>query len=233
MTADRQTVDLSGYDFEGGEILNVFKPRGWTSFDVVKKVRHLLGVKKVGHAGTLDPFATGVLLVCTGKATKKVSTLMALEKEYVGVMELGKMTDTLDVTGTVVEQKPVPSVTFEEIRQTVGEFVGAILQAPPAYSALKVGGRRLYELARKGEAVSPTPRPVEIYAIDVLDVTLPEIVIRVRCGKGTYIRALARDIGERLGTVAYLRALERTAVGPYRVEDALRLAELEEAVLAS
>jgi tRNA pseudouridine55 synthase len=226
-------IDLADRDFEAGEILNINKPEGWTSFDVVKKVRRLLRVKKVGHAGTLDPFATGVLLVCTGRATKRVSKLMGLEKEYVGVVELGKTTDTLDVTGSIVEEREVPAVTLDEVRQVAGEFVGRISQVPPAYSALKVNGRRMYKLARKGEAVALPPRTVEIYAVDVLDLNLPELTIRVRCGKGTYIRALARDIGERLGTVAYLRTLQRTAIGPYRIEDALRIEDLEEAVLAS
>lgn len=226
-------IDRARLDFERGETLNVFKPAGWTSFDVVKKVRNLLGVRKVGHAGTLDPFATGVLLICTGKATKKVPELMELEKEYVGVIELGRTTDTLDVTGTILEERPVPAVTLGEAREVVAGFVGHILQVPPAFSALKVKGRRMYKLARQGKAVEAEPRPVEIFDIQVEDLSLPRMTIRVRCGKGTYIRALARDIGEALGTVAYLFGLERTAVGPYRVEHALRLEELEEVVFAS
>ena len=206
-------------DFEKGEILNINKPIGWTSFDVVKKVRNHIRVK-VGHAGTLDPFAAGVLLLCTGRATKQVPRLMALEKEYVAQLELGVVTDTLDPTGQVVVRRQVPQLNATQIEQICQGFTGEIEQVPPMFSAVKVNGRRLYELARKGKTIERQPRKVTIYELELLDLESPFLTVRVVCSKGTYIRSLASDLGEALGCGAYVKALTRTRIGPYRLEEA-------------
>lgn len=193
----------------------------------MKKVRSVLRVRKVGHAGSLDPFATGVLLICTGRGTKLVSQLMELDKEYIGEIELGTVTDTLDVTGQVVEHHEVPEYSVEEIQNVCQRFVGEILQVPPAYSALKVQGKRLYKQAREGKTIEVAPRPVKVYGLEVLRYSSPLITVRVTCSKGTYIRALARDMGQALGCGAYLRALTRTRVGDFRIENALEVSEVE------
>jgi len=199
----------------------------WTSFDVVNKARRILDVKKVGHAGSLDPFATGVLLLCTGRATKWVPQFMELEKEYVGEIELGTTTDTLDVTGRVLTRREVPEYSLDEIHKVCQDFVGEILQVPPAYSALKVQGQRLYKRAREGRAIEVAPRRVKIHRLEVLSYSRPVTTVRVICSKGTYIRALARDIGQALGCGAFLRSLTRTRIGDFRIENALEISELE------
>lgn len=218
--------------FQQGVVVSINKPEGWTSFDVVEKVRAIVGVKKVGHAGTLDPFATGVLLVAIGRATKRVSELMQLEKEYTGVIEFGTETDTLDPTGAVVKTCPVPQVTKEELQRAAEGFEGEIEQRPPAYSALKVRGKRLYKLARAGRPVEVPPRKVFVRRFEILGWEPPYARFRVECHAGTYVRALARDLGTALSSCAYLRELCRTRVGPYRVEDALSVEEFEEKVRA-
>lgn len=210
-------------ELNAGKIVAIDKPEGWTSFDVVNKLRGLTGVKKVGHAGTLDPFATGVLLVCFAGATKQVDALMGLEKEYQGTFELGVETDSHDVTGKVIAQHPVPELSREQIEQAVQRYVGEIMQTPPMFSALKRGGRRLYELARKGEQVELEPRKVTIYSFAVLDVALPEIRFQVTCSRGTYVRALARDLGKDLGCGAFLKILRRTRIGQYAASSALSI----------
>jgi len=205
-----------------------WKPVNWTSFDVVRKMRNVTRVKKVGHAGTLDPFAEGVLVLCFGRATKQVSQIMAWEKEYVATLKLGETTDTLDPTGKVTGKGAIPSVTVEQIRAVLQSFVGAIMQVPPMYSALKVGGKRLYELARSGKTIERSPRPVEIYRIELMDWQAPdEMTIRVVCGKGTYIRSLAADVAVKLGTVGYLTRLVRTRVGEYDHDAAIPMDEAE------
>ncbi|MGH7452205.1 MAG: tRNA pseudouridine(55) synthase TruB [bacterium] len=208
-------------ELNAGKIVAIDKPAGWTSFDVVNKLRGMTGVKKVGHAGTLDPFATGVLLVCFANATKQVDTLMGLEKEYQGTFELGVETDSHDVTGKIVAQHPVPDLSREQIGQAVRRYIGEIMQTPPMFSALKRGGRRLYELARKGEQVELEPRKVTIYSFEVLEVALPEIRFQVTCSRGTYVRALARDLGKDLGCGAFLKTLRRTRVGQYAAGSAM------------
>lgn len=215
-------------DLKTGKIIPLDKPEGWTSFDVVNKLRGLTKVKKVGHAGTLDPFATGVLLICFAGATKQVNQLMELEKEYEGTLALGTETDSHDVTGKIVAQQAVPELSREQIVQAVKKYTGAIMQIPPMFSALKREGRRLYELARQGEQVDLTPRPVKIYTFDILEVTLPEIRFRVRCSRGTYIRALARDLGRDFGCGAFLKTLRRTRVGEYAVASALSIQQFVE-----
>lgn len=205
------------------------KPYEWTSFGLVAKVRYLLckrlGVKKlkVGHAGTLDPLATGVLLVCTGKATKRIEELQAHTKEYVATLRLGATTPSFDLEKPVDAEYPTEHITREMVEETLVRFVGTIEQVPPVFSACKVNGSRAYDLARKGEEVELKAKTLVIDELELLRCELPEIVIRVVCSKGTYIRALARDIGEALHSGAYLTALRRTRIGDVKVEDCLKL----------
>ena len=210
------------------------KPYEWTSFGLVAKVRYLLckrlGVKKlkVGHAGTLDPLATGVLLVCTGKATKRIEELQAHTKEYVATLRLGATTPSFDLEKPVDAEYPTEHITREMVEETLNRFVGTIEQVPPAFSACKVNGSRAYDLARKGEEVELKAKTLVIDEMELLRCELPEIVIRVVCSKGTYIRALARDIGVALQSGAHLTALRRTRIGAVRVEDCLKLDDFAE-----
>ncbi len=216
-------------DFRKGEVLAFDKPYGWTSFGLVAKVRYQLcrklGVKKlkVGHAGTLDPLATGVLLICTGKATKRIGELQAHTKEYVATLRLGATTPSFDLEKPIDAEYPTEHITREMVEEVLARFVGTIEQVPPVFSACKVNGSRAYDLARKGTEVELKAKTLVIDEIELLRCGLPEIDIRVVCSKGTYIRALARDIGQALRSGAHLTALRRTRVGPYRVEDCLRL----------
>ena len=210
------------YDFESGAILNFYKPVGKSSFWIVKKVRYLIKTK-VGHAGTLDPFADGVLLLCTGKATKKVSEIMALPKQYVGVITLGVQTETDDLTGEIILKKDVPELSQDKIKEILKKFVGDIYQIPPMFSAKKVGGVRLYHLARKGKVIEREPSLVHIDAIEMLSFDGADITLRVNCSKGTYIRALARDVGKEIGCGAHLKKLVRTKIGNYAIEDSIDL----------
>ncbi|UCH10306.1 MAG: tRNA pseudouridine(55) synthase TruB [Fidelibacterota bacterium] len=204
-----------------------WKPKDWTSFDVVKKIRSATGIRKVGHAGTLDPFAEGILLICLGAATKRSSQLMALEKEYIATVKLGSTTDTLDPTGDISASAPVPDLTQDEITPVLTRFTGTVRQIPPMFSALKVDGTRLYKLARAGKSIPRKPRLVQIHTIRLLDWRPPdELEIQVTCGKGTYIRSLAADVAQDLQTVGYVIRLTRTRVGAYGPEDALRLEQL-------
>jgi len=203
-------------------ILNVDKPSGMTSHDVVAAVRRTLRQQKVGHAGTLDPMATGVLLMCLGDATRLSEYLMASPKTYRAEIRLGVSTTTDDAQGRIVDEQPV-TATCEEIETALRAFVGRIAQVPPAFSAIKRGGKRLYELARQGIAVNAPPRQVEVYALRLLECDLPRLCIEVRCGPGTYIRALARDLGHALGCGAHLTALRRTQSGGFSVDEALPL----------
>lgn len=220
-------LNLPEVDFKEGEILAFDKPRGWTSFDLVAKVRYLLcrklGVKKlkVGHAGTLDPLATGVLIVCTGRATKRIEELQAHTKEYVATLRLGATTPSFDLEKPVDAVYPTAHITREMVEETLRRFVGTIEQVPPVFSACKVNGSRAYDLARKGEGVELKAKTLVINELELLRCELPEIAVRVVCGKGTYIRALARDIGTALHSGAHLTALRRTRVGAVRVEDCI------------
>ena len=207
-------------------VLIVDKEEGETSFSVVRKVKKLLKVSKVGHAGTLDPFATGLLLVLVGQGTKLSPYLMAGDKTYLGTLTLGTETDTLDRTGRVTAMKPVPKLDPELIRERARAFVGETEQTPPAFSALKVQGKRAYSLARKGLPVSLEKRRVRIMELAVLSLDLPDVTFRVVCSSGTYVRTLAADLGMELGVGAHLKALRRTAIGPYGVEDALRSGDM-------
>lgn len=210
-------------------IINVYKEKGYTSFDVVAKLRGILKTKKIGHTGTLDPDAEGVLPVCVGKATKVCGLLTDKDKEYEAVMLLGVETDTQDATGQILAERTV-SVSEEEIRKTVEGFVGDQMQVPPMYSALKIDGKKLCDLARTGVTVERKARPIHIYKIEILSVELPRVRMRVHCGKGTYIRTLCADIGDRLGCGACMEALLRTRVAEFRVNDALKLSQIEELV---
>lgn len=212
-------------DFIAGEVLYIDKPLRLTSFDVVGRIRwHLcrkLGVKKlkVGHAGTLDPLATGVMIVCTGKATKRIEEFQYATKEYVADIRLGATTPSFDLEKEIDAYYPVEHITEDLVRETLATFVGTIEQVPPAFSACMVDGVRAYELARKGREVELKPKTLVIDEIELLSCNLPDITIRVVCSKGTYIRALARDIGAALHSGAHLTALRRTRVGDVRVED--------------
>ncbi|MBR3883780.1 MAG: tRNA pseudouridine(55) synthase TruB [Bacteroidaceae bacterium] len=215
-------------DFIAGEILPLYKPYGWTSFQIVSKVRYLLshhhGVKrfKVGHAGTLDPLATGVLLLCTGKATKRIEELQSHTKEYVADLVLGATTPSFDMEHEIDATYPYEHITRELVLEVLGKFTGTIQQRPPLFSACKVEGKRAYELARSGSNMELAPKQIQIDEIELLDFALPKITIRVVCGKGTYIRSLARDIGEALNSGAYLSRLERTRIGNVRIEDCIK-----------
>lgn len=207
-------------------IIVVHKEAGFTSHDVVAKMRGICGQRKVGHTGTLDPMATGVLPVCLGSATKLCDMLADRDKEYEAELLLGVETDTQDVTGRILAERPV-DVTEEEIRECAASFAGEYLQVPPMYSALKVNGRKLYELARAGKEVERAARPVTIYKLEVLGIALPIVTMRVSCSKGTYIRTLCADIGERLGCGGTMRSLKRTRAGGFSLGDARRLGELQ------
>lgn len=223
-------------DFINGEVLYFDKPYTWTSFNLVAKVRWLLckrlGVRKlkVGHAGTLDPLATGLLTVCTGRATKRIDELQAHVKEYVATLQLGATTPSFDLETPVDRTFPTSHITEDTIREALQRFVGRIEQVPPAYSACKVDGKRAYDLARKGREVQIRPKVLVIDQIELCEYTpdTQRLTIRVTCSKGTYIRALARDIGEALHSGAHLTALRRTRVGQARVEDAMQIQDFEQ-----
>ena len=213
--------------FEEGQVLLVNKPLEWTSFDVVRKIRYLTKTKKVGHAGTLDPLATGLLIVCTGKFTKKINTYMAQEKEYTGTIVLGAVTPTYDLESDPKDFKPLDAITEDIIRLTTRNFIGAIQQIPPIHSAIKKEGKRVYELARRGEEVILEPRPVTIYEFEITSIQLPIIGFRVVCSTGTYIRSLANDFGAKLGVGGYLSSLCRTKIGEFTLDKAKTIEELE------
>ena len=214
-------------DFVSGEIIIVDKPYGWTSFDAVKKVRgaiqRRLGLKKfkVGHAGTLDPLATGVLIICTGRATKQIETLQSGEKEYVATLRLGATTPSFDLETEIDSEYPYTHITREGILEVLPRFTGRIMQVPPVFSAVKVDGKRAYKFARKGAEVELKAKPLEIRELELLEFEGNRMVIRVVCSKGTYIRALARDLGEALESGAHLTDLRRTRVGNFDQKQAL------------
>ncbi|MGC8861494.1 MAG: tRNA pseudouridine(55) synthase TruB [Armatimonadota bacterium] len=214
-------------------VLNLKKPPGPTSHDLVDEVRRVFGVKRVGHAGTLDPMASGVLVVCLGRATRIVEYLMGLAKEYRARMILGVSTDTQDSTGAVVAECDASGVTRELVEKTAAQFVGEIEQVPPMISAVKHNGERLYKLARQGKSVERAPRKVTVYSIDVVGFSEEAgrkcVEIVVRCSSGTYIRTLCADIGRDLGCGAHMSALERTQVGQFRIEDSVTVEDLQEA----
>ena len=207
-------------------IINIYKPVDWTSFDVVKKIRGLIKEKKVGHAGTLDPFAEGVLVIGTGKDTKSLANISTTKKSYTATIKLGIETDTLDIEGRIIQKKDVPVLSSMQIENVLNSFIGNQSQIPPMYSAKKVKGKRLYKLARQGIELERQPKKVNIHAIDVLDTHLPEIDIEVHCSTGTYVRVLAHDIGERLGCGAHLKKLCRIAAEPFMLDNAVELSNV-------
>lgn len=207
-------------------VINVYKEKGFTSHDVVAKLRGIVKQKKIGHTGTLDPDATGVLPVCLGNATKLCDMLTDKSKEYVTTMRLGFSTDTQDISGEVLKQSEVRA-TEDEVKNAVLSFVGEYEQIPPMYSALKVNGKKLYELARAGIEVERKARKIEIISIEILDMKLPDVTMKVHCSKGTYIRTLCHDIGLKLGCFATMVSLERTRVAGFTTENARKLSEIE------
>ena len=207
-------------------VLNVYKGKGYTSHDVVAKLRGITGQKKIGHTGTLDPDATGVLPVCLGKATKLCDMLTDKDKTYEAVLLLGVSTDTQDAGGEVLGTSDTAGLGEKEVREAIQSFVGGYDQVPPMYSALKVGGKRLYELAREGKVVERKARPVDIYQIRVLKMDLPRVWMEVSCSKGTYIRTLCHDIGEKLGCGGCMEELFRTKVSSFLLSDSLTLADI-------
>jgi|TARA_B110000196_G_scaffold269487_1_gene244084 tRNA pseudouridine55 synthase len=209
-------------------IVNVWKPIGWTSFDVVKKIRGSVKPSKVGHAGTLDPFAEGVLVICIGRMTKKVESLMDHEKEYVATIQLGAETDTLDTEGKVIKEAKITPLSNKKIESLLSTFLGESDQIPPMYSALKVNGKRLYKLAREGKVIERKPRKITITEIELLDNNKDSLKIRVKCGRGTYIRVLASDIANAMNTVGFLKSLVRTQVGDFKQEDSIPVENVAE-----
>jgi tRNA pseudouridine55 synthase len=214
-------------EFASGKVLLIDKPLRWTSFDAVKKVRILTKISKVGHAGTLDPLATGLLIICTGKFTKKINEYMAREKEYTGSFHLGAVTPTYDLESEPEQMKDISQITEEMIHGNTARFTGEIEQIPPAHSAIKKDGIPVYKLARKGLEVKLDPRKVTISEFIITDIKLPEVYFKVVCSTGTYIRSLANDFGEALGCGAYLSSLRRTRIGEFRVEDAQTISDFE------
>ena len=213
--------------FEEGRVILINKELRWTSFDVVKKIRNLVRIKKVGHAGTLDPLATGLLIVCTGKMTKQINQFMDQEKEYTGAMVLGKTTPSVDLETEIDSATSIEHITEEDVINTVQKFTGKLMQTPPIYSALKKDGEPLYKKARKGEFVKIEPRQVESKEFEITEINFPEIRFRLVCTKGFYVRSLVRDFGESLGVGAYMSKLERTRIGNYKLEDAQSIDEFK------
>lgn len=228
--------------FRSGVIIPMIKPYSWTSFNLVNKVRwqlcRSLGIKKlkVGHAGTLDPLATGVVVLCVGKATKKIQEIQNTKKEYLATLKLGEVTPSYDLETEVSEVRSIAHITEDAINKVLENYVGELLQEPPLFSAVKVQGDRAYKLAREGLNVKLLPKRVTIYSIECVSCDLPKVVLKVTCGKGTYIRALARDIGEDLDCGAHLTALERVAVGDYTLQRSVSVdafkKQLEEKILS-
>jgi len=210
-----------------GELLLVDKPKGWTSFDVVNRIRGILGVRRVGHAGTLDPLATGLLIVCTGRRTRELQQFQGWDKEYIVIMTLGMVTASYDAETPAVEQRGHEGIDEHAIRSMIPRFLGRQLQLPPMYSAAKVRGRRLYKYARRGLEIERGPREVFISSMEIVRVDLPDVVLKVVCTKGTYMRTLVHDFGAALGCGAYVRELRRTRIGDFHLEDAVSLELIE------
>jgi len=209
-------------------VINVYKESGYTSFDVVAKLRGILKQKKIGHTGTLDPMAEGVLMVCLGKGTKLVDMITSGTKEYEATMRLGISTDTEDITGNILNQVEIPGdMSVDNITQVINSFVGKYNQIPPMYSAIKKDGKKLYEYARNGMVIERDPRPIEIYSIEDITINIPNISFKVNCSKGTYIRSLCRDIGDKLGVGGTLTGLIRREVHGFLLEDSLKLSDIE------
>ncbi len=226
----KKTKPEDELDFTAGEVILIDKEKGFTSFDVVKKIRNLIRVKKVGHAGTLDPAATGLLIVNTGKMTKEIYKYQDLNKTYSGKIEIGKATPTMDSESQAIEELSIDGIDKEKIISVRDSFLGESLQIPPMFSALKYKGKPLYKLARKGTEVEREPRKIRIEKFDLTNVDLPEINFLIECTKGTYIRVIADDFGKRMNNAAYLKELRREKIGDISVTNALKINEFEELI---
>ncbi len=218
---------MKNFDFAAGEVLLIDKPLTWTSFDVVNKLRFSTKCKKIGHAGTLDPLATGLLIICTGKKTKEIDGFQGLEKEYTGKMVLGRTTPSVDLETAFDSETSIEHLQVTDLEALIPQFVGIIEQTPPIYSAIKINGKPAYLAARKGKDLEIKPKTIEIKTLE-LKANFPEVSFRVVCSKGTYIRSLVRDIGQILGVGAYLSELRRTRIGEFSVTDAYALPVLVE-----
>ncbi len=218
--------------FTEGKVLLIDKPLHWTSFDAVRKIRNLIRIKKVGHAGTLDPLATGLLIICTGKFTKRINEYMAKEKEYTGTFVLGATTPTYDLESEPENHRSIEGIDIAAIEKAAGQLTGEIMQVPPAHSAIKKDGVRVYELARQGKEVKLDPRKITIHTFEIVKVELPVVHFRVVCSTGTYIRSLANDIGQLLGCGAYLSSLCRTRIGEFELKDASTIEQFNASVEA-
>lgn len=226
---DKQNLPNPDSDFNAGSVILLNKPQSWTSFDVVKYVRGRLRTKKVGHAGTLDPMATGLLVICSGRATKSISQIQDMKKVYLAEITFGGSTPSYDAESEINEVADFEHITNEQIEEVLtSQFFGEIQQIPPMYSALKRDGKKLYELARRGESVELEPRPVTVYEFQVIQYEAPKLILTITCSKGTYIRSIAHDLGKALGSLGYLSALERTAIGDYSSKKALTPKEIDE-----
>jgi tRNA pseudouridine55 synthase len=221
---------MAANKYEEGLVLLIDKPYEWTSFDVIRKVRNLVKIRKVGHAGTLDPLATGLLIVCTGKFTKRINEYMAQEKEYTGTITLGATTPTFDAESEPRDEKETGNITVAQINNATSAFTGEIMQVPPMHSAIKKDGKRVYELARRGETIELAARKLVIKEFVITAVEMPIVHFRVVCSTGTYIRSLANDFGAALGCGGYLSSLCRTRIGDYVLADAMSIPALEEEV---
>jgi tRNA pseudouridine55 synthase len=225
---NKERADFTGLDFHKGEEILIDKPFGWSSFKVVYEIRNSIGWLKIGHAGTLDPFATGLLILCTGKKTKSISEFQDLEKTYSGTITLGKATPSMDLETEILSEKPFSHITEEQIYLLKEEFTGKIMQVPPMYSAIKQNGKNLYKLARKGKTVERQPRQINISGFNITKVELPLVHFEIICSKGTYLRVIANDFGEKLGCGGVLSSLRRSKIGDFSVENALSVEEFKE-----
>ncbi len=224
----KSTIKNITPDFSAGEVILIDKPEGISSFDVIRQLRKILNIKKIGHAGTLDPAATGLLILCTGKKTKEIRKFQDKPKTYEGIISLGKSTPSMDAETDAVEEKDYSYVTDGDIERVRKEFLGEIEQIPPMYSAVKHKGKSLYKYARKGIDIERKPRKVTIYNFEIKKINLPDIYFRIKCSKGTYIRVIANDFGEKLGCGGYLKELRRTEIGEFKVSDAFSINEIKE-----
>ncbi|HSL90550.1 MAG TPA: tRNA pseudouridine(55) synthase TruB [Ignavibacteriaceae bacterium] len=225
MMITRETTELRNLDYHTGQTILLDKPFKWTSFKVVALVRKYCGAKKVGHSGTLDPLATGLLIIKTGKKTKELEDYIGLDKTYKGTFILGQFSKTFDLEGEVQNVQIPAGIDKNKILEVKNKFIGEIYQTPPMFSAKKIKGKRLYKFARKGKDITVEPRKVTIYEFDLTSVQIPEITFRIKCSKGTYIRSIAADFGKELGTSAVLGSLRRIKIGEFDVEDALTVDE--------
>jgi tRNA pseudouridine55 synthase len=217
----KESIDFSKFDFQSGEVILIDKPIGWSSFKVVYKIRQAAGVKKVGHAGTLDPLASGLLILCTGKKTKEISKYQESEKTYTGTITLGKTSPSMDLETEISITGSTEGISDEQILNARDLFIGKITQIPPMYSAVKVNGKSLYKSARKGKTVERIPREITVSSFLITNISLPDVDFEIVCSKGTYIRTIANDFGEKLGCGGLLSSLRRTKIGSYSVDDAL------------